>query len=396
MASPGGSVNTTRVLRSVWLNAGISQSDVALKLDLNRSTVSKITATLRATGILEEASVGSAGPSGGRRPVYLRINPKWGSVIGVEAQPERINVVAITLGGEVFFERSIRVDLVPMRLLEQIAQTLVSLRPEIEDSGMPVLGVGMGLPGFVDDVSGTLRASMPLGVYEPLSVVDEVQRLTGFSCPIMVDNDANCGCWGELAFNHRTGARNVMFVLGEHRRYQVDRPSFRVPVVGIGFLIDGRVHRGRDYSAGEFQSTLQLVGEHVNQFSVSDGDAQRFLQDPAVDDQISYELAIHIAFLANLLDLDRVVLGGSIEKIATTIRAKAHRFLRAFWNYPNDPDVTIDVSRLGELSVAHGAAGMFLQRLITVPDVTNRTGGALCGVNLLNKINPLIVGGSDS
>ncbi|MEX2444925.1 MAG: ROK family transcriptional regulator [Alkalispirochaeta sp.] len=378
-------VNITRVLRTVWLNRGLSRIDISRRLDLNKSTVSKIVGYLEELSLVEPAAVGDAGPAGGRRPIHLQIKADWGCVMGVEIQTEAFTVVGINLHGDVFFSHTEPLDLRTHDLVDSFVDIVHRFRPSLERTGMPVIGIGVGLPGFVDPVRGVLKASMPFEQYTEVNFVAGAQEQLDLSAPILVDNDANCGCWGELAFKHSTRPENFLFVLGELRKHTIEMDDYRIMALGMGLVLNGKVHHGTGHSAGEFRSILYRAGT-VNQFSISDIEARRFLQDSQVDEMIIDELARHIAFLINALNLGKVVIGGPMEVLADELIAAIREHTQQNWAYPTMVDCQIGVSRLGEQAVAYGAAGMFLEHLIRVPSV--QVDGELqtpCGVQLLPR-----------
>lgn len=378
-------VNITRVLRMIYLNHGLSRVDISRRLNLNKSTISKIVNDLEATGIVETAAVGDAGPTGGRRPLQLQIVPNYGCIMGVEVQTEAYTVVGINLRGDIFFSHTEPLDLRTTNLVSAFVQIVQRFQPSLEATGMPLLGIGVGLPGFVDPLRGVLQASMPFEHYEEINFVLESRAQLGLSVPILVDNDANCGCWGELAFRHSSRPENFVFVLGELRKHTIAMDDWRIMALGLGLVINGKVHHGQNNSAGEFRSILYKRNA-INQFSISDEEARYFLQDPKVDSKIIEELSRHIAFLINVLNLGKVVLGGPLETLVEPIRASVEEFVADNWAYPKKVEYTLESSRLGDQAVAYGAAGMYLEHLIEVPRVSpDGTHEGTRGVNLLPR-----------
>ncbi|POR02038.1 hypothetical protein AU468_07230 [Alkalispirochaeta sphaeroplastigenens] len=379
-------VNITRVLRTIYLTQGLSRVEIARILDINKSTVSKIVSFLEELGIVETAAVGEAGPTGGRRPLHLRIRPDWGCVMGLEIQTEAFTVVGVNLQGEVFFSHTEPLDLRTISLVDAFIAIVDRFRPSLENTGMPVLGIGVGLPGFVDPLRGVLCASMPFEHYEEINFVREARERLGIRVPVLVDNDANCGCWGELAFRHSSRPSNFIFVLGEHRKHTIAMDNHRIMALGVGLVLNGQVHHGETFSAGEFRSIL-YKRQQVNQFSITDEQAKLFLQDPRVDELIVDELARHISFLVNMLNLRKVVIGGPVEVLAEQIEEAVRKYTRINWAYPRQVEFEMEVSRLGERAVAYGAAGMYLERLIRIPSVeTDREATAPCGIDLLPQM----------
>ena len=252
---------------------------------------------------------------------------------------------------------------------------------------MPLVGIGVALPGFVDPDRGILYASRPLELYEAVEFVGEARQRIELSIPILVDNDANCGCWGELAFKHSDRPSNFIFVLGELRKHTVEMDDYRIMALGLGLVLNGQVHHGQGFSAGEFRSINYNPGT-VNQFAVSDDEARRFLQDPAVDSIIVDQLARHIAFLVNVLNLSKVVIGGPMEALADELTASIHNHIDMNWAYPDPVHCQIAVSRLGEQAAAFGAAGMFMEHLIEVPRMDSVPGArATRGIELLEGLS---------
>ncbi len=365
--------NITRVLRTIYLNRGLSRVEISKRLGLNKSTISKIVNYLEEISLVETAAIGDAGPSGGRRPIHLRVRADYGCVMGVEIQTEAFTVVGINLLGDIFFSHTEPIDLRTNGLVAAFVDLVRRFRPNLESTGLRLLGIGVGLPGFVDPISGELRASMPFEHYEIVPFVEQARRELDVQIPIFVDNDANCGCWGELLFRHSDRPQNFMFVLGEHRKHTIRMDDYRIMALGLGLVLNGTVHHGDAFSAGEFRSILYRDG-NVNQFSITDEEAREFLQHGGVDARIIDELARHIAFLVNVLNLTKVVIGGPVEMLARELTDAIAARLEVTWAYPESVQCEIVTSRLGEQAVAYGAAAMFLERLIEVPTVAVEEG----------------------
>ncbi|MFP4331163.1 MAG: ROK family transcriptional regulator [Alkalispirochaetaceae bacterium] len=386
-------VNVSRVIRSIFLNPGISRVEISRQLNLNKSTISKIVGDLLELELIQISAVGDASPMGGRKPLHLTINKEWGSIMGVEIQTEAFTVVGINLRGEVFFSHSELIDLKGQTILEAFTTIYSRFRPRLESFGMPLIGVGVGLSGIVNSARGIIYASNPLEIYQPLHFNEAVSRLVALDVPVIIENDANCCCFGELVFQQAERHENFVFVLGELRKHSIKLDDYRIMAIGLGIVLNGEVHYGHDYSAGEFRSILHREA-NVNQFSITDEEARRFLSDREVDERIITELSDNLAFLVNTLNMSKVVLGGPIEQLKETIVPILERRIQAQWAYPNHVECEISFSRFGEMSVAFGAAAMFLERLISIPEVSGEeeTGLRLRGAELLQHLSALTGG----
>src|SRR5574344_2030840 len=97
-------INVSRILRLIWQQKGISRVEIASKLGIDKSTVTKNVATLKEVGIIHEIAEGVTGPQGGRKPIFLEITPRFACVGGVEINPERFVCCLLDLHGSVLFQ----------------------------------------------------------------------------------------------------------------------------------------------------------------------------------------------------------------------------------------------------------------------------------------------------
>lgn len=120
-------------------------------------------------------------------------------------------------------------------VLEAIGAVVSELRAEY-----PVVAVGVGAAGFVDDRQATVLFSPHLAWRnEPLR--DAVHRRIGL--PVVVDNDANMTGWAEWKFGAAQNERDfVVITLGTG--------------IGGSLVVEGRPFRGTFGLAGEFGHML--------------------------------------------------------------------------------------------------------------------------------------------
>jgi glucokinase len=111
-----------------------------------------------------------------------------------------------------------------------IAEVVAELRSRHKASP-----VGVGAAGFVDESAGAVLFAPNLAWRdEPLRA--KVEGMTGL--PVVVDNDGNASVWAEVKFGAARGHAHVIFVsVGTG--------------IGAGFMLDGRLYRGRWGMAGE-------------------------------------------------------------------------------------------------------------------------------------------------
>ncbi len=370
-------INSSRVLRDIWIHKETSRIQIARNLGLDKSTISSIIPELLRIGIVHETTEGEAGPQGGRKPVLITLNRSYGCVVGIEMRPESYNAVAVDLEGSVIYSKFELAQVSGANFREVLLEVANRVREELKRTGVPLLGLGVGVAGVVDPQHGLIKYSIPLQMTESFDFRSAVAE--GYDLPIFVENDANACAWGELAFHRGKRLRNFLFVLVEFRDLHDQGRIYERTGVGMGIVIGGRVHYGRDFSAGEFRSVFRTPA-NKGQFSLSEEDSFRLEEDPAVLARFFRELSRNIAMLVNTFNLDHVFLGGDIERYEREIQPVLAEEIQFNWPYPGGVHCAVRFSSLGEKAVAYGAAGMVLHRLFADLDIAESIGRVVPGL----------------
>jgi predicted NBD/HSP70 family sugar kinase len=370
-------INSSRVLRDIWIHKETSRIQIARNLGLDKSTISSIIPELLRIGIVHETTEGEAGPQGGRKPVLLTLNRSYGCVVGIEMRPESYNAVAVDLEGSVIYSKFELVQVSGANFREVLLEVANRVRDELKRTGVPLLGIGVGVAGVVDPQHGIVKYSIPLQMTDSFDFRSVIAE--GYDLPIFVENDANACAWGELAFHRGKRLRNFLFVLVEFRDLHDRERITERTGVGMGIVIGGRVHYGRDFSAGEFRSVFRTP-DNKGQFSLSEEDSFRLEEDPAILARFFRELSRNIAMLVNTFNLDHVFLGGDIERYEREIQPVLAEEIQFNWPYPGGVHCAIGFSSLGEKAVAYGAAGMVLHRLFADLDIAESIGRVVPGL----------------
>ncbi len=360
-------LNEALVLRKLWTERTISRIELARTLQINKSTVTRIVSEFIEAGLIEFIAEGDASPLGGRKPKYLSINAGFGCVIGIEIRTDVWEGVAVDLHGTVIDSFSAPGDLVTHGIVGVFLRAVDSMRIRLERSGYRVLGVGLGVSGIVNHIDGIIYQSKPLTLTTPVNFYEEIADY--IDLPVIIENDANCGCWAEMVMNMAGRAQNFVFVLGEFRLPNPRDFDYESVSVGLGLVLNGAVHHGKDFSAGEFRSVLWKPG-NTTQFSVSDDESHRIRTDPELHRRMLRELCDHLGFLVNVLNLDAVIFGSSFEFSSDYVVDSLRSAIQRNWSYPNPVACDVRVADLGDEIIAYGAAGMLLERLFSVPSIS--------------------------
>ncbi|HEX9114756.1 MAG TPA: ROK family transcriptional regulator, partial [Anaerolineae bacterium] len=230
-------INRHLVLNLIKNRGPVSRTDVAALSGLAQGTITNITRDLLEAGIVREVA---SGPStGGRRPILLQIDPAGGYALGVKLTPGREFVLALTdLDGNV--SQSQVVSACDPAQVERYVDCLESAAQGfLAGAGVDearLIGIGVGLPGFVDHANGICRHSALLGWHDvPLRALLESR----FAAPVVLDNDVNTLTLYEALFGRGRGLSDfVVVTIGSG--------------VGMGAYVNGAMLRGAGGGAGEF------------------------------------------------------------------------------------------------------------------------------------------------
>ncbi|MEU6024052.1 ROK family transcriptional regulator [Micromonospora sp. NPDC048871] len=217
-----------RLLRDDGPRSRVELGDL---LGLSRSTLTTELDRLVARGLVETA--GQAASRGGRRSSLLRLaaRVRFASVvvaadrISVALTDGELNVLAET--GEPAEVRG-----GPEPVIARAVELVEKLRAELGVAELT--GVGIALPGPVDDGSSVAPAVLP--GWQRFPVRDAFA--TELGCPALVDNDANVLALGEQhAGIGRTFDDFLYLKLGT--------------AIGCGLVLNGSLYRGATSSAGD-------------------------------------------------------------------------------------------------------------------------------------------------
>lgn len=356
-------INLSRVTRELWIHGDQSRSRLAKSLNLNKSTVTSIIEDLIQKGLVLEGAETQAGPKGGRKATKLSLNPDCGYVLGFELRPESYTVLAVDIHGQIHYTKSEMRGFSASNLKNDFTELLASVQRELSWLTKPLLGVGVGVSGIVNSDRQIIQSSIPLQFTKEFDFFQEVSKHYDF--PVLVENDANCGAWGEMVFHRSRNLQNFMFLLIEFWENASFGDGMPQPALGIGLGIGGRIYHGINYSAGEFKSILNNDPTSTQQIAVTaDRNIRKFLPDnKAIMEQYITELSRNIALIVNTFNMSQVFIGGDTQMFKELLPEILKKEIRANWTYPELYPCEIQFSSLGSSSVAYGAAGHVLDKL---------------------------------
>ncbi|KQM67285.1 ROK family transcriptional regulator [Pedobacter sp. Leaf216] len=224
------------IIKHLYYKKSLSLTDLSKLTQKSLPLVTAVVNGLIAEGyVLEE---GYAPSTGGRRAAMFFINPKLAKYVVAIAMDQLTTRLTI-------YDLS-RKMIIPIQSLEfnlssennNINDLVNFINTSINQSGIDrdnILGVGIGMPGFVNAEEGINHSF--LKVEEDTTL--QACLALNIGLPVYIDNDSSLIALAELNFGEAVDLKDVMVVnIGWG--------------TGLGMIIDGKLYRGSSGSAGEF------------------------------------------------------------------------------------------------------------------------------------------------
>jgi predicted NBD/HSP70 family sugar kinase len=373
-------LNSRRVFDVLREKGTASRAEIARATGLSRSTVSSIISELLKGGLVEEGAEGTGvahGEQGGRPPVLLSLKSSAGLALGVDFGHTHLRVAISDLSHEVLAETREELD-VDQSAEEGLAGATKLVKQVLEDAGADrdrVLGVGMGLPGPINQAARTVGSTAILPGWVGVDAAKELsQRL---ELPVQVENDANLGALAEFVWGSGQGHSELVYIKLSSG-------------VGAGLLLGGRLYQGAGGTAGEIGHTVVQEGGAIcrcgnrgcletvasaraiaGMLSESRGEeisTTRLLELSANGDsaaarlieEAGREIGIAVANLCNLINPDRVIVGGDLSGAGKLITEPILESIRRFAIRSAADQVTVVPGVLGERAELLGALALVL------------------------------------
>ncbi|WP_440088630.1 ROK family protein [Streptosporangium sp. LJ11] len=144
--------NRAMLLRTLYFSGPVTRNELTRLTGLSAATVSSMTGDLLAENIVVEA--GQAESDGGRPRAILRVNPVYGHVVGVDVAEThvRVELFDLEMNERARVEYALRPGGHQIELV--VRHILAGVEVVLDEAGVPAdqaLGVGVGVPGIVED-----------------------------------------------------------------------------------------------------------------------------------------------------------------------------------------------------------------------------------------------------
>ena len=355
--------NGKRILDAARRHGPISRAALAVRAELSPPTVSALVDDLvDRRGLLR--NVGKGQSSGGRRPLMVDFNAEFGYIAGIDIGSRSLRFMLADLRGKVVHRCEDRTPTTSRQaIVDAILGGIARLFAESNLDKRKLFAIGAGAPGMTDVLQGRVISAVNLKDWTDVPLRDILR--TAFDVPVVVDNDVNMAALGEQWAGCAKNCPNFVFIaLGAG--------------VGAGIVIDGRLHRGSHWYAGEIshmhldhrrwkieygeQGFLEsLVGaDAIGRYGEklrcgapavpsADGAAHVFeaarygdARAAAVVQRVALYLGLAVANIAAVLDPALIVFGGGISHVGDQLLQPVRDVVSRV--VPNVPDIRLSAA----------------------------------------------------
>ncbi|WP_159502329.1 ROK family transcriptional regulator [Microbacterium sp. 18062] len=348
--------NRSLVLQTLFHRGAMSRADLARETGLTRVTISDLVAELIADAfVAEKGHREASGP--GKPAILVDVDRTGHRIVGIDLSGSDVFIGAVlTLDGDIVARRETPH---PPDAGEVLPAVIALARALVADAHAPVLGIGIGTPGVVDDRGVVLTApNLGWAGFDLEGVLSEALGL-----PVLVANDANAAVLAEYTFGG-AGDDVLLVKVGSG--------------VGSGLLAGGQPMRGSRFAAGEIghvtvgtdggpACACGKVGCLEAWLSVPSLSARLAATGDADPDALSgvlrdagERLGIALAPVVGALDLSEIVLSGPPELLGGVLAQATAEALRTRTLAPFHEGVRVRMTEQGQDIVLRGAAVMVL------------------------------------
>jgi predicted NBD/HSP70 family sugar kinase len=349
-------LNERTVLKTIRAGSPISRAEISRRSGISKPTVSLALQSLLQAELVRETAERPDGPGYGA--VYFEPVADAAVVVGLDLGARFVRGAVCDLAGNVRARQDVELSVAEVagavEAIERLRTSLLAasgLEPDRVD------GVVVGVPGVVETGTGVLRLAENVAGLEGRAFADELR--TSLGLPVTLENDINLAALGEQWQGVARGVDDFVFLsVGTG--------------MGAGLVLGGELHRGRNGAAGEIDFVFTGLDENVDpsgpqvlELAAGFADARAVFgaaregdaRARAVVAEVARRIALHVATIASVADVELVVLGGGIGANGDLLLDPVGGLLREWLPFPP----RVEVSTLGEAAVLTGALAIGLQ-----------------------------------
>ena len=360
-------LNKNRIFRLIYNSDKISRQEIADQLGLSLPTVNQNLKMLMEDGLIEY--VGNFTSTGGRRAQAITINNNARKAISVNIKADYINVDVVGLKGQIIYGMAVKAHFSKSSAyIEKLTDAVRHAVDYVGADADDILGVGITVPGILDDEKQILISAPPLKAKN----YDFTKLISAIDYPVVVMNDARAEAYAGHWFNGKPEDEKIYIMLGEgvggayinasairngvHNRggefgHMVIHPGGKQCLCGKKGCFEAYV--SEKVLSSELDMTLDNFFELAAQGNKNNSD---------VLDEYMDNLALGINNIYTMMDCD-IVLGGTVAPYLKQYENSIKERLVNDYSFDTDADY-LRISDGGGRKSGLGAALSFVARFI--------------------------------
>ncbi len=223
-----------KIIKTLFFSKELSCNELSESISKSVPLTTQYINEMVSSGQLMES--GYANSTGGRRPQVFSLPSELFYVVSV-AMDQLITRIALISSENKYVGEVEKFDLKLANNPNSLEELIAHLKSFIKKNKIPadkIIGIGIGMPGFVDPKKGINHSFL-----QPASgsIVSAIEEAIGI--PVLIDNDSSLIALAELKWGAAKNKDHVMVInIGWG--------------VGLGIIADGKLFRGKQGFAGEF------------------------------------------------------------------------------------------------------------------------------------------------
>lgn len=360
-------LNKNRIFRLIYNSDKISRQEIADQLGLSLPTVNQNLKMLMEDGLIEY--VGNFTSTGGRRAQAITINNNARKAISVNIKADYINVDVVGLKGQIIYSMAVKAHFSKSSAyIEKLTDAVRHAVDYVGADADDILGVGITVPGILDDEKQILISAPPLKAKN----YDFTRLISAVDYPVVVMNDARAEAYADHWFNGEPEDEKIYIMLGEgvggayinasairngvHNRggefgHMVIHPGGKQCLCGKKGCFEAYV------SEKVLSSELDMTLDNFFELAVQGNKNNSNVLDEYMDN-----LALGINNIYTMMDCD-IVLGGTVAPYLKQYENSIKERLVNDYSFDTDADY-LRISDGGGRKSGLGAALSFVARFI--------------------------------
>ena len=228
-------INRHIALNLIREHQPISRADLSRGMKMTRGVVSVLVQELIAQGLIYEGATGEA--ARGRKPTFLHIRTHDRLVVAVDIRFTRTYLMLCDFSGRQLAIENFETVFPIGDFVKDLAGRIRKLLRR-QGLGMACEGIGLVVPGMVDQRTGKILNAPALGWLD-VDIRTKLAAATGLT--VHVENSGRASALAQLWLTRgdTSGGHNFVYISVSDG-------------VGVGVVVNGELLRGRDHIAGEF------------------------------------------------------------------------------------------------------------------------------------------------